>query len=53
MKPKAQYRHMTRAKAHEIRRAYLAREATQSELAKRNNIRQGTVSRIVSMQVWA
>ena len=53
MKPKTHYRHMTREKAHEIRRAYFAREAKQKELAERHGIKQHTVSRIVSMQVWA
>lgn len=53
MRPKTHYRHMTREKAQEIRRAYFAREAKQKELAERYGIRQNTVSRIVSMQVWA
>jgi DNA-binding transcriptional regulator LsrR (DeoR family) len=52
-KPKSHYRHMTRAKAHEIRRAYFAREASQVELAARYGVRQGTISRIISNQVWA
>ena len=52
-KPKSHYRHMTRAKAHEIRRAYFAREANQVRLAQIYGVRQGTISRIVSEQVWA
>ena len=51
--PKRHYRHFTREQAHEIRRAYFAREAKQAELAARHGIRQNTVSRIVSGQVWA
>lgn len=50
---KRRYRHMTRKKAHEIRRRYFAREATQVQLAKEYRIAQGSVSRIVSGQVWA
>lgn len=53
MRPKSRYRRMTRAIAQEIRRAYLAREARQWELAARYGITQGNVSRIVSGQVWA
>ncbi len=53
MKPKSTYRHMSRAKAYEIRRRYFAREATQAQLAQLFGIRQGSVSRIVSGQVWA
>jgi DNA-binding transcriptional regulator LsrR (DeoR family) len=51
--PKSRYRHITRAKAEEIRRAYFAREANQCQLAERFGISQGSVSRIVSGQVWA
>jgi DNA-binding transcriptional regulator LsrR (DeoR family) len=53
MKPKSRYRHMDRAKASEIRRRYFAREATQAQLAAEYGIRQGSVSRIISGQVWA
>lgn len=51
--PKSRYRRMTREIAAEIRRAYLAREAKQRDLAARYGITQGNVSRIVSGQVWA
>jgi len=50
---KKHYRTMTREKAEEIRRVYFAREANQRELAERYGIRQHSVSRIVSGQVWA
>lgn len=52
-RPKRHYRHMTPAVAREIRRAYFAREAKQAELARRHNIRQNTVSRIVSGLTWS
>jgi len=52
-KPKSHYRHMTPAKAQEIRRAYFSREAKQAEIAQRFGVRQNTISRIVSGQVWA
>ena len=51
--PNTHYRHMDRAKAAEIRRAYFAREANQRQLGERYGIKQHTVSRIVSGQVWA
>ena len=51
--PKSRYRNMDRAKAAEVRRAYFAREATQTQIAERFGIKQGTVSRIISGQVWA
>ena len=51
-KPRSRYRHMTREKAYEIRRAYFAREAKQKELAERYGIKQQSVSRIVSGLVW-
>jgi DNA-binding transcriptional regulator LsrR (DeoR family) len=53
MNQKSRYRHMTREKAHEIRRRYFAREATQAQLAAEFGIRQGSVSRIVSGQSWS
>lgn len=53
MRPKRYYRHMTPEKAAEIRRRYFARKAKQAELAREYGIRQGSVSRIVSGQVWA
>jgi len=52
VRPKSHYRHMTRAKAQEIRRAYFAREAKQAELAAKYGVRQNTISRIISDQVW-
>ena len=51
--PRRYYRHMTPAKAAEIRRRYFAREATQAELAREYGIRQNSVSRIVSGLSWA
>lgn len=53
MTPRTHYRNMTRAIAYEIRRAYLAREAKQADLARRYGISQGNVSQIVSGRVWA
>lgn len=50
--PKRHYRHMTPKKAAEIRRAYLAREAKQAELAARYCIAPCSVSRIVAGWVW-
>jgi DNA-binding transcriptional regulator LsrR (DeoR family) len=52
-RPKRFYRHMTPAIAAEIRRRYFRREAKQAQLAAEYGIRQNTVSRIVSGQVWA
>jgi DNA-binding transcriptional regulator LsrR (DeoR family) len=52
-RPKRHYRQMTREKAHEIRRRYFAREANQPQLAREFGVRQNTISRIVSGQVWA
>ena len=51
--PKSRYRNMDRKKAAEVRRVYFAREANQRQIAERFGIKQGTVSRIVSGQVWA
>ena len=51
--PRSYYRHMTPAKAAEIRRRYFAREAKQAELAREYGIRQHSVSRIVSGLSWA
>jgi DNA-binding transcriptional regulator LsrR (DeoR family) len=50
--PATRYLDMTREKAEEIRRAYFAGRVTQTQIAERYGIRQGTVSRIVSGQVW-
>jgi DNA-binding transcriptional regulator LsrR (DeoR family) len=43
---------MTPERAAEIRRAYLAREAKQAELARAYGIAQSSVSRIVAGRVW-
>jgi DNA-binding transcriptional regulator LsrR (DeoR family) len=51
--PKRYYRGMTLARAEEIRRRYFAREAKQPQLAREFGIKQGSVSRIISGQVWA
>lgn len=51
-RPKRYYRHMTREKAQEIRQRYFSREANQAQLAKEYAVRQNTISRIVSGQVW-
>lgn len=53
MRPKTRYRHMNLAKAREIRRRYFAREMNQPQLAREFGIKQGSVSRIISGQVWA
>jgi DNA-binding transcriptional regulator LsrR (DeoR family) len=53
VRPKTDYRHMSREKALEIRRRYFAREAKQAQLAAEYGIKQCSVSRIVSGQVWA
>ena len=50
---KKHYRHMTREKADEIRRAYFARDFKQRELAEKYMVKQNTVSRIISGKVWA
>lgn len=50
--PKRRYRAMTPALAAEIRRAYLAREANQRELAEQYGTSQPAVSRIVSGWCW-
>lgn len=52
MRPKSYYRHMTPAKAADIRRRYFAREGTQLALAREHGVSQNTVSRIVSGQSW-
>ncbi len=51
-RPKTRYRSMTPERAAEIRRAYLAREAKQGELARAYGIAQSSVSRIVAGRVW-
>ena len=52
-RPKRHYRHMNKGIADEIRRRYFAREAKQAQLAREYQVRQNTISRIVSGQVWA
>ena len=52
-RPKSHYRHMNKAKAEEIRRRYFAREANQPQLAMEYGVKQHTISRIISGQVWA
>ena len=52
MKPKSHYQGMTYAKAEKIRARYFAREAKQQELADEYGIKQNSVSRIISNQVW-
>ncbi len=44
---------MDRAKAEEIRALYFSRQKKQAELAAMFGIKQNTVSRIISGQVWA
>jgi len=51
-RPKRWYRHMNADKAREIRDLYFSRTMNQREIAERYNIRQNSVSRIVSGQVW-
>jgi DNA invertase Pin-like site-specific DNA recombinase len=52
-RPKMRYRHMTPEVAAAIRAAYRPRVVTQQMLADRYGLRQHTVSRIISRQVWA
>jgi DNA-binding transcriptional regulator LsrR (DeoR family) len=52
MRPKKYYRNMTKEKAEEIRKLYFSRQKKQSELAAMFGIKQGSVSRILSDQVW-
>ncbi len=51
--PKKSYRHMTRDTAKQIRDLYFSRWFKQHEIAELYGIRQNSVSRIVSGQVWA
>jgi len=46
------YRHMDHEKAEKIRELYLSRQFKQTELAQLFGVRQCTISRIVSGQVW-
>ena len=52
MRPKSFYKNMTKEKAEEIRKLYFSRQKKQWELAEMFGIRQGSVSRILSDQVW-
>ena len=52
MRPKRFYRHMDPTKASEIRKLYFSRAYTQAELAALYQVRQNTVSRIISGMVW-
>lgn len=49
---KRNYRHMTRHIAEQIRDLYFSRWFKQHEIAELYGIRQHSVSRIVSGQVW-
>lgn len=51
-KPKMFYRNMTRQKADRIRVLYFERKWRQQQIATLFDIKQNTVSRIVSGQVW-
>jgi transcriptional regulator with XRE-family HTH domain len=51
--PKQNYRGMNHERAQKIRELYLQRAATQKQLAERFGVSQGTISKIVSDQVWA
>lgn len=51
--PKQNYRGMNQERAQKIRELYLQRAATQKQLAERFGVSQGTISKIVSDQVWA
>ena len=53
MKPKRHYRHMTRAKADDVRHLYFRLRLKQREIAEIHGIKQNTVSRIISGLVWA
>ena len=51
--PKQNYRGMNQERAQKIRELYLQRAATQKQLAERFGVSQGTISKIISDQVWA
>jgi DNA-binding transcriptional regulator LsrR (DeoR family) len=51
-RPKRFYRNMTPQIAREIRQRYFDRQMNQRQLADAYGIKQNTVSRIVSNQVW-
>jgi len=49
---KTHYRNMTFSKAQEIRYLYFIERKKQKEIAEQFQIRQGSVSRIISDMVW-
>lgn len=51
--PKQNYWGMNQERAQKIRELYLQRAATQKQLAERFGVSQGTISKIISDQVWA
>lgn len=53
MRPKRYYRHMTPMTARAMRDLYFIGKLKQVELARMFGIRQSTVSRTISDQVWA
>jgi DNA-binding transcriptional regulator LsrR (DeoR family) len=53
MRPKRRYRHMSPLAARAIRDLYYVGKLKQHELARMFGIRQHSVSRIVSEQVWS
>jgi DNA-binding transcriptional regulator LsrR (DeoR family) len=52
MRPKSKYRHMTPRAAHAIRALYFIGKLKQREIGRMFGLRQHSVSRIVSGQVW-
>lgn len=52
-KPKSHYRHMNYELAQRIRELYFKEHLKQTQIAAMHGIRQNTVSRIVSDQVWS
>jgi DNA-binding transcriptional regulator LsrR (DeoR family) len=52
MRPKRSYRHMTPKAANLIRDLYFVGKLKQHEIGRMFGLRQGSVSRIVSGQVW-
>ena len=52
MKPKRHYRHMNPRAARVIRDLYFIGKLKQHEIGRMFGLRQGSVSRIVSGQVW-
>ncbi len=52
MRPKRHYRHTNPVVAKMIRELYFSRKMKQAELAALFRLTQGSISRIVSNQVW-